>query len=119
MSLEELIGTLTTSIDRLNANLESGKTPGGAAATTAGKGKDKAAKAAAVTTFTAKQVSDALLDVKAKIDGPSAKAIIEEHGGAGAKMAEVCAKPELFDAIMASCAEALEEAGAGGDGEDL
>ena len=121
--LEVLIPKLTAAVERLNANIEAGKLPAAGAKTAdkpaAPKAADKPKKV--VSKHTPAEVSAAIMEVKEKVGKPSAQAIIEEHGGAGCKLAALVAMPDKFDAIMESCQEALEEAGgeAADDEDDM
>lgn len=104
MSIETLLEENTTAANRLADLLEKqggatgGKPAGKPAASGKPAGKPK-------TTFD--EVKAAVIDVKDRIDEPSAKAILEKHAGKGAKLAAIANKPETWDKIMAACEAAV------------
>lgn len=119
-SLEERIDALTAAVVKLTDLMAGG------AALPAASGKDKPAagkdKPAATRKpkITAAEVQAAIVEVKEKHGQERAREIIEEHGGSGTKLAKLVTMPDKFEAVMASCKEALEEEDAGdGDDDDI
>ena len=116
-SLEEKIDKLTAAVEANTAAVLAG---GGKPAASGGKAADTAKPIAKTKTkFTAAQVQAAVVNVKDTISSDKAKEIIEEHAGEGAKLAKLTTMPEVFDAVMASCEAAINEAGDGGGEDDI
>lgn len=107
-SIEQLLEENTAAATRLADLLEKGDKPAGKPA--AGK---PAAGAKPKATF--EDVKTAVIEVKDRIDEPTAKAILEKHGGKGSKLAAVANKPEIWAKILASCSAAIAALDDAGD----